>query len=54
VVIAGGANSTGANPSVKVMSLLAGMVAGADSIDDPCAVNCQISAASMAAPARAA
>jgi hypothetical protein len=34
VVIAGGPTAPGANPSVKVMSLLAGMVAGADTIDD--------------------
>jgi hypothetical protein len=34
VKIAGAANSAGANPAAKVMSLLAGMVAGADSIDD--------------------
>jgi Transposase DDE domain group 1 len=34
VAIAGAANSAGANPAAKVMSLLAGMVAGADSIDD--------------------
>ena len=34
VAIEGAANSAGANPAAKVMSLLAGMVAGADSIDD--------------------
>jgi hypothetical protein len=34
VTIAGAANSAGANPSAKVMSLVAGMVAGADSIAD--------------------
>ena len=34
VAIVGAANSAGANPTAKVMSLLAGMVAGADSIDD--------------------
>ncbi|HET9656033.1 MAG TPA: IS1380 family transposase [Kineosporiaceae bacterium] len=34
VAIVGAANSAGANPGAKVMSLLAGMVAGADSIDD--------------------
>jgi hypothetical protein len=34
VVITGAANSAGANPAAKVMSLLAGMVAGADSIED--------------------
>ena len=34
VVIAGAVNSAGANPAAKVMSLLAGMVAGADSIED--------------------
>jgi Transposase DDE domain group 1 len=34
VAITGAANSAGANPGAKVMSLLAGMVAGADSIDD--------------------
>ena len=34
VAISGAANSAGANPSAKVMSLLAGMVAGADSIED--------------------
>lgn len=34
VVIEGAANSAGANPAAKVMSLLAGMVAGADSIED--------------------
>lgn len=34
VVIAGTANSAGANPAAKVMSLLAAMVAGADSIED--------------------
>jgi hypothetical protein len=34
VVITGAANSGGANPAAKVMSLLAGMVAGADSIED--------------------
>lgn len=34
VAIVGAANSAGANPAAKVMSLLAGMVAGADSIDD--------------------
>jgi hypothetical protein len=34
VAIPGAANSAGANPTAKVMSLLAGMVAGADSIDD--------------------
>jgi Transposase DDE domain group 1 len=32
--IPGAANSAGANPVAKVMSLLAGMVAGADSIED--------------------
>jgi hypothetical protein len=32
--IMGAANSGGANPAAKVMSLVAGMVAGADSIDD--------------------
>src|SRR5215213_5405163 len=34
VAITGAANSAGANPAAKVMSLLAGMVAGADSIED--------------------
>jgi len=34
VMIIGAANSAGANPAAKVMSLLAGMVAGADSIED--------------------
>jgi hypothetical protein len=34
VAIIGAANSAGANPAAKVMSLLAGMVAGADSIED--------------------
>lgn len=34
VSITGAANSAGANPAAKVMSLLAGMVAGADSIED--------------------
>src|SRR6185312_11716074 len=34
VVITGAANGAGANPAAKVMSLLAGMVAGADSITD--------------------
>lgn len=34
VTITGAANSAGANPAVKVMSLVAGMVAGADSIED--------------------
>ena len=34
VVIEAAANSAGANPAAKVMSLLAGMVAGADSIED--------------------
>jgi hypothetical protein len=34
VAIAGAANSAGANPAAKVMSLVAGMVAGADSITD--------------------
>ncbi len=34
VAITGAANAAGANPAAKVMSLLAGMVAGADSIDD--------------------
>jgi hypothetical protein len=34
VAITGAANSAGANPVAKVMSLLAGMVAGADSIED--------------------
>jgi hypothetical protein len=34
VGIEGAANSAGANPAAKVMSLLAGMVAGADSIED--------------------
>src|SRR6266545_3309348 len=34
VTITGAANSAGANPAAKVMSLLAGMVAGADSIAD--------------------
>jgi hypothetical protein len=32
--ITGAANSGGANPAAKVMSLVAGMLAGADSIDD--------------------
>jgi len=32
--ITGAGNSAGANPAAKVMSLLAGMVAGADSIED--------------------
>jgi hypothetical protein len=34
VVINGAANSAGANPAAKVMSLVAGMVVGADSIGD--------------------
>jgi hypothetical protein len=34
VTLTGAANSAGANPAAKVMSLLAGMVAGADSIED--------------------
>jgi hypothetical protein len=34
VRIVGAANSAGANPAAKVMSLVAGMVAGADSIED--------------------
>src|ERR1051326_1071955 len=34
VAITGAGNSAGANPAVKVMSLVAGMVAGADSIED--------------------
>src|SRR5215216_2986089 len=34
VSVVGAANSAGANPAAKVMSLLAGIVAGADSIDD--------------------
>jgi hypothetical protein len=34
LAIAGAANSAGANPVAKVMSLVAGMVAGADSIED--------------------
>lgn len=34
VAIEGAANSAGANPAAKVMSLVAGMIAGADSIDD--------------------
>jgi hypothetical protein len=34
VAIVDAANSAGANPTAKVMSLLAGMVAGADSIED--------------------
>lgn len=34
VTISGAANSAGANPAAKVMSLVAGMVAGADSIED--------------------
>jgi len=34
VTITDAANSAGANPAAKVMSLLAGMVAGADSIED--------------------
>jgi hypothetical protein len=34
VMITDAANSAGANPAAKVMSLLAGMVAGADSIED--------------------
>ena len=34
VKIAGASNSAGANPGAKVMSLVAGMAAGADSIDD--------------------
>src|SRR5918997_2037069 len=34
VAITGAANGAGANPGAKVMSLLAGMVAGADSIED--------------------
>jgi hypothetical protein len=34
VTINGAANSAGANPAAKVMSLLAGMIAGADSIED--------------------
>src|ERR1700709_1261751 len=33
VAITGAANSAGANPVAKVMSLLAGMVAGADSVE---------------------
>ena len=33
-MIVGADNSAGANPSAKVMSLVAGMVAGADSIED--------------------
>ena len=34
VTITGAVNSAGANPGAKVMSLVAGMVAGADSIED--------------------
>jgi hypothetical protein len=34
LAIVGAANAAGANPAAKVMSLLAGMVAGADSIED--------------------
>jgi Transposase DDE domain group 1 len=34
VSLLGAANSAGANPAAKVMSLVAGMVAGADSIED--------------------
>ena len=34
VAITGAVNSAGANPAAKVMSLVAGMVAGADSIED--------------------
>jgi hypothetical protein len=34
VTIEGAVNSAGANPTAKVMSLVAGMVAGADSIED--------------------
>jgi hypothetical protein len=34
LAIEGAVNSAGANPGAKVMSLLAGMVAGADSIED--------------------
>ena len=34
VAITGAANGAGANPAAKVMSLVAGMVAGADSIED--------------------
>lgn len=34
VAITGAVNGAGANPAAKVMSLLAGMVAGADSIED--------------------
>jgi hypothetical protein len=34
VRITGAANSAGANPAAKVMSLVAGMIAGADSIED--------------------
>jgi Transposase DDE domain group 1 len=34
LVIDGAVNSAGANPAAKMMSLLAGMVAGADSIED--------------------
>ena len=34
VAITGAANSAGANPAAKVMSLVAGMVEGADSIED--------------------
>jgi Transposase DDE domain group 1 len=34
VAITGAANGAGANPAAKAMSLLAGMVAGADSIED--------------------
>jgi hypothetical protein len=34
VAIVGAANSAGANPVAKVMSLVAGMVAGTDSIAD--------------------
>src|SRR3954449_6707473 len=34
VLIVDAANSAGANPAAKVMSLVAGMVAGADSIED--------------------
>ncbi|MCA1701781.1 MAG: hypothetical protein LC808_00320 [Actinobacteria bacterium] len=34
VTITGATNSAGANPGAKVMSLVAGMLAGADSIED--------------------
>jgi hypothetical protein len=34
VTVLGAANSAGANPTVKVMSVLGGMIAGADSIED--------------------